>query len=72
MLTQRGGSKPDERSLVGAATRVISDEMLMLALRMYRSGTNGASTSAADVLREYALNPDNWARAGWGLAVGHG
>lgn len=73
MLSQRAGpTPPDERSLVGAATRIISDEMLVLTLRMYRSGTNGASTSAADVLREYALNPKNWERAGWGLAVGHG
>jgi hypothetical protein len=73
MLSERAGpAPPDERSLVGAATRIVSDEMLVLTLRMYRSGTNGASTSAADVLSEYAQNPKNWERAGWGLAVGHG
>ncbi|MDD2655557.1 MAG: hypothetical protein PHQ80_02710 [Candidatus ainarchaeum sp.] len=60
MLSQRADQNPDGRSLIGAVTRVLSEEMLMLTLSMYRSGENGTSRSAADVLRGYGINPSNW------------
>lgn len=65
MLSQRADPNPDCRSLIGAVTHIISDKMLMLTLMMYRSGTNGTSRSAADVLGEYALDPNNWELTGW-------
>lgn len=60
MLGGRAAGNADDRSLIGAVTRVLGDRMVMATLRMYCSSTNSTSISAADVLLGYALNPNNW------------
>ncbi len=64
ILSGRADKNPDGRSLIGAVTRVISDDILMISLA-HCSGTNGTSRSAADILREYAMNPNNWDLDSW-------
>jgi hypothetical protein len=65
MLGGKADKSPDGRSLIGAVTRVLSDKMLLISLMPYSSGANGTSKSAADILQEYALNPNNWELTGW-------
>lgn len=60
MLSQNASPAPDSRSLIGAVTCVLADRMRMVSLMGFSSGSGASRRTAADVLQEYALNPNNW------------